>query len=73
MMLFLLLLEKLDIIVIFINSKTKAELSRDPSKSAKVVFSYFIGLLRNIFAVNLFLGILARIKYLNFQRRFSPI
>ena len=72
MMLFLLLLEKLDIIVTFVNSKTKTEFSRDPCKSAKVVFSYFIGLLRNIFAVNLFLGILVRIKYLNFQRQSSP-
>ena len=73
MTLFLLLLKKLDIIVIFISNKTKTEFSRDPCKSAKIVFSYFIGLLRNIFALNLFLGILARIKYLNFQRRFSPI
>ena len=71
MMLFLLFLKKLDIIVIFVNNKTKTEFSRDPYKSPKVVFSYFIRLLRNIFAVNLFLGILARIKYLNFQRRFS--
>ena len=66
------ILEKLDIVVIFVNNKTKTEFSRDPYKSPKV-FSYFIRLLRNIFAVNLFLGILARIKYLNFQRRFSLI
>ena len=36
-----------------------------PCKSAKVFFSYFNDLLLNIFAVNLFLGIFTRIKYLD--------
>ena len=43
------------------------------AKVQKFFFSYFIDLLCNILAVNLFLGILARIKYLNFQRGFSPV
>ena len=42
-------------------------------KSAKVFFSYFIDLLLYIFAVNLFVGIFTQIRYLNSQRRFSPV
>ena len=42
-------------------------------KSAKVFFSYFIDLLLNIFAVNLFVGIFTQIRYLNSQGRFSPV
>ena len=52
---------------IFFNMKVNLD------NHAKVFFSYFIDLLLNIFAVNLFLGIFTRIKYLNSQRRFSPI
>ena len=49
------------------------EVNLDNHAKVQKSFSYFIDLLLNIFAVNLFLVIFTRIKYLNSQKRFSVI
>ena len=49
------------------------EVNLDNHAKVQKSFSSFIDLLLNISAVNLFLGIFTRIKYLNSQKRFSAI
>ena len=57
----------------FLSTFFNMEVNLDNHANVQKSFSYFIDLLLNIFAVNLFLVIFTRIKYLNSQKRSSAI